>query len=73
VERVAGTVFALLILAWGLATLVAGLRSSQIVWVVIGLLLAGFGCLFLPAIAALWRGALGEKPEPPPRDSHAAH
>jgi hypothetical protein len=73
VERVAGTVFALLILAWGVATLLAGLRNSQIVWVIIGLLLAGFGCLFVPAIASLWRGALGERPEPPPNDSHAAH
>lgn len=72
-ERVAGTVFGLLILLWGVATILAGLRSSQIVWVIVGFLLAGFGCLFLPAIASLWRGALGERPEPPPSDSHTAH
>lgn len=68
-ERVLGSIVGSLILLWGLATTLAGLRGSQIVWVVVGLLLSGFGCLFLPAIASLWRGALGTTPAPPPRES----
>lgn len=79
-ERVLGTLFGLSILGWGLATLWAGLRGSQIVWVAIGLLLSGFGLLFLPAIFSLWRGALGDRPAPrlpvephSPSHSHSAH
>ena len=65
-ERVLGTIFGLLILGWGVATLLAGLKNSQLVWVVVGLLLSAFGTLFLPAIASIWRGALGQG-SPAPR------
>jgi len=71
-ERVLGTLIGLMILGWGSATLWAGLRGSQIVWVVVGLLLSGFGVLFLPAIFSLWRGALGERPAlPSPVQPHS--
>ena len=72
-ERVLGTIFGSLILAWGLATLLAGLRSSQPAWVVIGLLLSGFGTLVLPAIVSLWRGALGQGAPAPRAKEPASH
>ena len=72
-ERVLGTVFGSLILAWGLATLIAGLRHSQPAWVVIGLLLSGFGALFVPAIVSIWRGALAPSAPAPRAKEPASH
>lgn len=72
-ERVLGTIFGSLILAWGLATLLAGLRNSQVAWVVIGLLLSAFGTLFLPAIVSLWRGALGQDSPAPKAPGPVSH
>lgn len=72
-ERVLGTIFGSLILAWGLATLLAGLRNSQAVWVIVGLLLCGFGTLFLPAIVSLWKGALGQDAPAPKAGGPVSH
>ncbi|MEA2624357.1 MAG: hypothetical protein QOD06_402 [Candidatus Binatota bacterium] len=54
-ERVLGTVLALLFLAWGGASLYAGIGAGRGDWIVLGAGIALFGCTFLPAIAYLWR------------------
>ena len=55
-KRVTGTSFALLFLLWGVLTVLGGLGEGRADWAVLGLVLAAFGGLFLPAVRDLWQG-----------------
>ena len=55
-KRVSGTSFALLFLVWGVLTVLGGLGEGRADWAVLGLGIAAFGGLFLPAVWYLWHG-----------------
>jgi hypothetical protein len=54
-QRIAGTIFGLLFLLWGVLTAIGGADEGRADWVVIGIVIGAFGCLFLPAIRYLWQ------------------
>ena len=54
-SRVLGTFFALLFLVWGVLTVIGGIGEGRVDWAVLGVVLGGFGALFLPAVRLLWR------------------
>jgi hypothetical protein len=54
-QRVAGTVFALLFLVWGVVTMIGGLREGRADWMLLGAAIGAFGCLFLPTVQYLWQ------------------
>ena len=55
-QRIAGTLIALLFLVWGLFTIVGGVEAARGDWLVLGGGIALFGCVFLRAVRYLWQG-----------------
>jgi hypothetical protein len=55
--KIAGSAFALAFLLWGLLSAIGGLVAGRMDWTLIGLVLAGFGTVFLPTVRFLWRGS----------------
>lgn len=53
-QRIAGTLIALLFLIWGILTVLGGLEAARGDWIVLGLGIGAFGCVFLPAVQYLW-------------------
>lgn len=53
-QRLAGSLIALLFLVWGLLTILGGLQAARVDWIVLGTGIALFGCAFLPAVRSLW-------------------
>ena len=53
-QRITGTLIALLFLIWGMLTVIGGLEAARGDWIVLGLGIGAFGCVFLPAVQYLW-------------------
>lgn len=55
-QRIGGTIFALLFLVWGVLTLVGGIGAGRGDWIFLGIVLGGLGGVFLPPVQSLGHG-----------------